>query len=74
VTANRTGAEMALPVAYEAISPAEKPRTRSMMRMRAMAIAFGVAMVACVALLAAGHRSSRRSELVALSPEAHVGG
>ena len=45
---------MALPVAYEAISPAEKPRTRSMMRMRAMAIAFGVAMVACVALLAAG--------------------
>jgi len=44
-----------------------------MMRMRAMAIAFGVAMVACVALLAAGHRSSRRSELVALSPEAHVG-
>ena len=45
---------MALPVAYEAISPAQKPKARGMMRVRAMAIAFGVAMVACVGLLAAG--------------------
>lgn len=43
---------MALP--YDAIAPAASPQPRGMMRMRAVALAFGIAMVACVGLLAVG--------------------
>ena len=51
---------MALP--YDAIAPAASPQPRGMMRMRAVALAFGIAMVACVGLLAVGEPLSPSSE------------